>query len=311
MKYIILLITFITFFYSCKKEDKMPPIDNAIDLDGTQINDSSLTYPERFLLSAAKPNPSNIDLNTPVIIAAHGFTASTFEWIELRDFAKSTGQFYTSIVLLGGHGRDYSDFKAASWQDWQQPIIDEYVRLRNLGYTNISFIGSSTGCPLVLNAVYDSKINPDVLKNIFLIDPIIVPSNKILSIVNTVGPALSYSTSEMEAGENGFWYKYRPYQALSQLNDLTQLVRKNLEDGIVLPSNVKMYVYKSKDDGSADPVSAPILYSGVKQSDGSKFSVQMVNSNLHVFSRLKGRPTVFTEDLQLQQTTFNEIKSKL
>ena len=268
MKNILLLIFVISLLTACKKSDSLPPIDNSIDLDGTTINDSSILYPEKFLISKAYPSYSFIDKSKPVLIAVHGFSATTFEWLEYRDFLKTQSNVLISLVLLGGHGRDYSDFKAASWQDWQQPIIDEYVKLRNLGYTNISFIGSSTGCPLVLNAVYESKINPDVLKNIFLIDPIIVPSNKILSIVNTVGPALSYSTSEMEAGENGFWYKYRPYQALSQLNDLTQLVRKNLEDGIVLPSNVKMFVYKSKDDGSADPVSAPILYSGVKQSDG-------------------------------------------
>jgi carboxylesterase len=213
--------------------------------------------------------------------------------------------------LLGGHGRDYSDFKASKWQEWQQPIIDEYNKLRDLGYKKINLIGASTGCPLILNAVNSNQINSDVLQNIFFIDPIILPSNKTLSLVSAVGPALSYDAVELDAGENGFWYKYRPYQALEELNNLTQLVRKDIEKGITLPSSVKMKIYKSNRDGSADPASAPILLKGVKHSDGSEIGIEIINSSLHVFTRLKGRNTITTEDQNLQQSTFEDIKKSL
>ncbi len=312
MKYVFWVLLFVGFtFQSCKKGGKMPPINNAVDLDGTLINDSSLTHPENFLLSVALPNPGPADLNKPVVICAHGFSATTFEWSEFRDFAKQTNAFYTSIVLLGGHGRDYSDFKAASWEDWQQPIIDEYNKLRNLGYKNIHLAGSSTGCPLVLNAVTASKINTDVLRQIFLIDPIVVPSNKILTSVAIVGPILSYSPSDLSPGENGFWYKYRPYQALQQLNKFTKLIQKGLKKGVSLPENVKMTIYKSTKDDAADPVSAALLYKGLKLSDGSRITVNMVNSNLHVLTRLKGRPVVSSEDQTNQQTIFAEIQNAL
>lgn len=310
-----------TFFYTllvcllalsaCKKGDKMPPIDNAIDLDGTIINDSSLIYPTHFLLSAAKHSPTPLELNTPVVIAVHGFSATTFEWIEFRDFASNSGSFLTSLILLGGHGRDYEDFKNASWEDWQQPIIDEYTKLRNLGYKKINIVASSTGCPLVLDMVHNSKINADKLTHIFLIDPIVVPSNKTLSLINAVGKSLSYSESTMEKGENGYWYKYRPYQALQQLNDFTQHIRKQIEHKIILPQNVKLYVYKSKEDSTADPISAAMLLNGVFHADGSSINVEMINSNLHVFTRLKGRNSYFSEDIQIQQNTFNDIKNKL
>jgi carboxylesterase len=309
MKLFIYLSLSICLFTACKKSEKLPPIDNTIDLDGTTINDSSLTHPEKFLLSVANPIPSIEDKSTPVFIAVHGFTASTFEWLEFKNFVKSNGNALISVVLLGGHGRDYTDFKNATWEDWQAPIITEYNALRALGYTNISFIGSSTGCPLLLEAISAKKLNTDVLKKVFFIDPIIVPSNKTLALISAVGPALGYSESTMEQGENGFWYKYRPYQALEQLNSITQIMRKKLEDGITLPDNVSLTVYKAKKDGAADPIGAALLYNGITNKE--KLKVTIINSELHVFTRLKGRNVITSEDLELQNNIFNEILPNL
>ncbi len=155
------------FTSSCKKNSELPPINNDVDLDGNKIYDSSLITPSAYLLSAAIPNPTTTDLNKPVIITVHGFTATNYEWTEFRDWAKTKNDFNVSLVLLGGHGRDYETFKASSWQNWQAPIIEEYNKLRQLGYNKISIIGSSTGCPLVLEMVTSGKISTDVLKHIF------------------------------------------------------------------------------------------------------------------------------------------------
>ena len=305
MKLFIYLSLSICLFTACKKSEKLPPIDNTIDLDGTTINDSSLTHPEKFLLSVANPSPTIQDKSTPVFIAVHGFTATTFEWLEFKNFVKNNGNALISVVLLGGHGRDYSDFKKATWEDWQAPIITEYNALRALGYTNISLIGSSTGCPLLLEAISANKLNTDVLKKMFFIDPIIVPSTKILTLISAVGPAIGYSESSMEKGENGFWYRFRPYQALEQLNTITQLMRKKLEDGITLPDNVSLSVYKTKKDDAADPIGAALLYNGITNKENLK--VTIINSELHVFTRLKGRNVITPEDIELQNKVFNEI----
>jgi carboxylesterase len=305
MKLFIYITLSICLFTACKKSEKLPPIDNVIDLDGTTINDSSITYPEKFLLSVANPIPTLLDKSKPVFIAVHGFTATTFEWLEFKNFVKNNGKALISVVLLGGHGRDYSDFKKATWEDWQAPIIKEYNDLRALGYTNISLIGSSTGCPLLLEAISANKLNTDVLKKVFFIDPIIVPSTKTLALISAVGPALGYSASTMEQGENGFWYKYRPYQALEQLNTITQIMRKKLEDGITLPDNVSLTVYKAKKDGAADPIGAALLYNGITNKE--KLKVTIINSELHVFTRLKGRNVITPEEIELQNKVFNEI----
>ena len=296
---------------SCKKSDSLPPIDNSIDLDGTTINDSSILYPEKFLISKAYSSSSLIDKSKPVLIAVHGFSATTFEWLEFRDFLKKQGDVLISLVLLGGHGRDYSDFKKATWEDWQQPIVTEYNTLRDLGFTNISFVGSSTGCPLILETIHANKIVPDVLKNVFLIDPIVVPSTKTLSLISAVGPALGYSETKMEKGENGYWYKFRPYQALEQLNIFTQLIQKKLEDGITLPSNTKLTVYKSKKDDAADPISAVLIYKGVKSDNNQAIEINIMESELHVFTRLNGRNVITDNDYKLQNDVFNKILSKI
>lgn len=297
-------ILFTLILISCSKTDKNPPIDNAIDLDGTLINDSSLTNPERFLQSAKITNPSDQDKNTPVYICVHGYSATTFEWIEFRDFVKQQGNAFTSLVLLGGHGRDYTDFKNASWEDWQQPILDEINKLTNLGYKNLYLVGSSTACPLILDALNSSKLTTNI-KGIYFIDPIVVPSNKTLSLVNGVGPMLGYTVTEFEQGEVGFWYKFRPYQSLKQLNTVTQEVRKQLENGIAC--NVPLTVYKSSKDGSADPISAVLIDKGVEMNGTANKTIKMVESDLHVFTRLKGRNTYTTKDLENQQNIFTEI----
>ena len=311
MKNILLLIFVIGLLTSCKKSDSLPPIDNFIDLDGTTINDSSILYPEKFLISKAYPSYSFIDKSKPVLIAVHGFSATTFEWLEYKDFLKTQSDVLISLVLLGGHGRDYSDFKKATWEDWQKPIIEEYNALKDLGFTNISFIGSSTGCPLILEIIHANKIVPDVLKNVFLIDPIVVPSTKTLSLISAVGPALGYSETTMEKGENGYWYKYRPYQALEQLNTVTQLIQKNLEDGITLPSNTKLTVYKSKKDDVADPISSVLIQKGVKSDNNQAIEINIVESELHVFTRLNGRNVITDNDYMLQNDVFNKILSKI
>lgn len=296
-------------FNSC---NKTPEIDNSTMLDGDQIFDASLYHPENYLASAYIVNASPQQLNTPVIIVAHGYSASTFEWDELRTLANLDSTFYVSQVLLGGHGRTYEAFLNASWKDWQSSIIDEYTKLSNLGFKNIYLAGSSTGAPLIINLVktgfFNSLTKP---KGIFLIDPIIVSSNKTLTMVGLLGPILGYTTVELDTGEMGHWYVYRPQETLKQLMSLINICRKDLEDGITLPTGTFMKVFKSTKDEVADAVSALLIYKGVKMANGNKIEVEMVDSKLHVYTRLKGRSTVSANDYSLQAQTFAEIRSKM
>ena len=306
-----LLVGVLLVISGCSKEGALPPINENLDLDGRLINDSSLLFPQLYLQSAAIENPTTAHLETPVIILAHGFSATTFEWQEFKEYSNITKDFFTSQVLLGSHGRDYTDFKNGTWEQWQAPIIEEFNRLSALGYQKIHIAASSTGCPLVLDMLHQKKIDLSKLQKVFFIDPVVVPSNKTLTLVPAIGPALDYSETTMEKGENGYWYKFRPYQALDQLNEVTQKVRKELEDGVTLPNNIQLMVFKSSKDGTSDPVSAALLKRGVKNADGGSIDVVMVNSILHVYTRLRGRNEYSADDIKNQQQTFKLIQSAI
>ena len=289
-----------------------PDIDDATMLDGTQINDLSLYNPEDYLVSLALPNPTEAQKNTPVLIAAHGYSASTFEWDELQEFARQDGSFLVSQVLLGGHGRDFSDFKAARWQDWQSSIRDEYRRLRAAGFTNLSLVGSSTGAPLIVHLFTNGFFEVNGAPNeVFLIDPIVVSGNKTLVLVELLGPVLGYTTTDLDEGEKGKWYVYRPQESLRQLMALIDLTRKNLEKGITLTPGTRLKIYKSEIDRTADPVSAVMLHKGLRTATGAKVEVEMIPSDLHVFTRLRGRDRITPENKAQQQAAFHEIRDRI
>ena len=94
--------------------DKEPDITDAM-LDGEVIFDPSLYQPENYLVSAKYPNPTPEDLDKHIIIALHGYTATTFEWQEFADWTNNefgdSGTYRVSQVLLDGHGTTYEDFK--------------------------------------------------------------------------------------------------------------------------------------------------------------------------------------------------------
>lgn len=289
-----------------------PDIDDATMLDGTQINDLSLYNPEDYLVSLALPNPTEAQKNTPVLIAAHGYSASTFEWDELQEFARQDGSFLVSQVLLGGHGRDFADFKAARWQDWQSSIRDEYRRLRAAGFRNISLTGSSTGAPLIVHLFTNGFFEVNGAPNeVFLIDPIVVSGNKTLVLVELLGPVLGYTTTDLDEGEKGKWYVYRPQESLRQLMALIDLTRKNLEKGITLTPGTRLKIYKSEIDRTADPVSAVMLHKGLRTATGAKVEVEMIPSDLHVFTRLRGRDQITPENKAQQQAAFHEIRDRI
>ncbi|MFA9388301.1 MAG: alpha/beta hydrolase [Prolixibacteraceae bacterium] len=299
-----LLVIFTLFLSACSSS---PEIDNTTMLDGDQIFDPSLYNPAEYLVSAAITNPSTTQKNTPVIIVAHGYSASTFEWNEFKSYCDANADILVSQVLLGGHGRTYEEFKNSTWEDWQEPIMTEYNALRAKGYTNINFAGSSTGCPLVMDLIKKGEIGDNGLKHIFMIDPIVVPSDKLLTLIGLVGPMLGYLETTNTPTEEGNWYHFRPQETLKQLLSLIDKVRNDLQKGYNLPKGTHMKVYKSIKDPSADAVSSVLMYKGLKSSDGSNIDVEMIDSELHVVTRLAGRDQITQEDRDIQKHVFDDM----
>jgi carboxylesterase len=308
MRSIITLFLLVVSLCACSPEPEISPDI----LGGGTLFDPSLYQPDKYLVSVANPTPTPEQAGRPVIIACHGYTASTFEWDELRAWAGADKGFYLSQVLLGGHGRSYAEFKESSWLDWQKAITQEYERLEKAGYQNINLLGSSTSGALLLQLVSSGYFqNRKTLKNLLLVDPIIVPSDKTLSLVGVLGPMLGYTEADQSASEDKVFYRFRPQETLQELNKLIKQVRKDLEKGIQLPAQSGMKVYKSKKDSSADPVSAVLIYNGVRTAQGKHIEVEMVESDLHVYTRLDLREDVTVRDRNNQLATFADMASRV
>lgn len=303
MKQIFILTILLLAFTGCSKE---PDITVEM-LDGEIVFDPSLYEPEKYLVSKSNPNPTPEEASKPVIIVSHGYTATTFEWDEFRLYAETREEVLISQVLLGGHGRNYTEFKNSSWREWQSAITDEYERLLEAGYSNIHLLGSSTSGALFLELLgsgyFDDKPAPG---QIFLVDPIVIPSNKTLSLIHVLGPMLGYLETDQTAEEDKVYYRYRPQETLRELQNLINIVRKDLEKGYKLPQGSSLKIYKSKRDPTADAVSAVLIYKGLSTFTGERIDIEMIESNLHVYTRLDLRSFSPADKLN-QQNTFNDI----
>ncbi len=276
-------------------------------LDGKVIFDPSILNPENYLTSLSNPNPTGEEASRPVFILCHGYSASTFEWTEFVEWSGDTDAYFTSRVLMGGHGRTYSEFKSAGWEDWQRAIFDEYEALLDAGYSNLHLVGSSTGGALILEAIasgyFKDKTAP---RSVILLDPIVLPSDKILPLIGVLGPLVGYTEADNTEGEKSYWYTYRPHKTLQELQEVIKKVRLDLQKGIELPKETSLTVYKSTQDPTADPASAVLIYKGISPSNQVK--INMVNSSLHVFTRLKFREdAISARDWLNQEQTFEEM----
>jgi carboxylesterase len=304
IKGIFFALLFIISLTGC---DSTPEITDSM-LDSKFIYDPSLDNPQDYLLSYSKPNPTPEEASRPVFIAIHGYSASTFEWEEFRTWSANSSEYYISLVLMGGHGQTYDDFKKATWRTWQSSIKEEYERLVQAGYTNLNFVGSSTSCTLILDLLSTSYFTGKVIpRAILFVDPIVIPSSKMLSLAPVIGPILGYIEADNTAEEDRYWYHFRPQETVQELNKVITTVRKQLENGIKLPPNCSLKVYKSIQDPTADPVSAVLIFKGVKTSTGQNIDVEMIDSKLHVFTRLSLRSNVSAKDVENQVAAFTDF----
>lgn len=273
-------------------------------LDSGETPDPCLINEQNCLLSTS--NLEGVDRSTPVILMAHGFTATSYEW---NDFARyiegnSKGTIRYSQVTLGGHGRSIEEFKESDWHDWGKPILDEYTALVNKGFSNISLVGSSTACALILEQLSSGfyggeKITP---KNVFFIDPIVEPLNLANSMMVQMGTFAGQSLGPTRASspeELSNWYGDYPFASLQSLDDLTKNVKHALDEGFELPPQTKLTVWASEGDPIVNPAGYKFIQNGVRTGDGGNVEYYPVESRLHVITRLSGRPQATQEDDEL------------
>jgi carboxylesterase len=155
MKRTLAMVTLLLILAGCKKSPEIP----LSELGGGAITDPSLTNPAAYRISVSQPNPTAAQALIPVIIACHGYSASTYEWSEFRAWSAGRTDYYIDQVLLAGHGTTYAAFQQSTWHDWQASIRDEYNLLVKEGYRNINFAASSTSCTLLLDMLHAGFFN--------------------------------------------------------------------------------------------------------------------------------------------------------
>ena len=105
-------------------------------LDG-DINDSSFDGSDSYHYYRVSKRPDSLPQTfkdtVPVLIAVHGFSASTYEWLELRRYVddvkpyaqriaeEETPRALVSLVLLGGHGRTSGIFRTPPGSPGEHP----------------------------------------------------------------------------------------------------------------------------------------------------------------------------------------------
>ena len=278
-------------------------------MDHPDVRDPSLNDPN-YLVSTRIMPEEELDYTKPVIICAHGFSASTYAWWEFRDYAEATNNVLVSLVLLGGHGSSIEEFKETTWEDWGKPIMNEYNSLVELGYKNISIAGSSTGATLIMESLASGDFaNMQAPNQLYFIDPFIVPTSTKLKNIKFFSNFIKYSEDESRTlEEKKHWYTNRPVESLFELKEISDLVRTILDtDGIILPAGTQLTTYKVKEDIKASAEGVIYIEKGIRDSQGNKTTINMMDSDKHVFTRGNARDEWDEADKELQIKIFNEI----
>ena len=173
-------------------------------------------------------------------------------------------------------------------------------------------VGSSTGGTLVLELIssgyFNSHLHP---QNLFLVDAIVVPSVKLQSVVGLIGPMLVFTEVDQTSEENKYWYRFRSQETITELNDVMKVVRKKLEDGVKLPTDTYLKAFHSLHDPVASSTSSVLIYKGLKTSSGGNIDVQLMDSDIHVFTRLNLRSDTTPLQKANRLDAFSQIATKL
>lgn len=219
--------------------------------------------------------------DTPVLVAVHGFSATTFETMygtgttpqeASASYNLERRGLLVSRVLMGGHNVSPAAFGASRWSDWQKPVLDEVEALQKLGFRKIDILTVSTGGPIVMQALLSGafKSRGVTPRRITMVAPILEFKDKainLLGVLETLGA--SNSPSPTSGVSRGHWYADRPIGAVKQLLDLTEVVKGQLRrvaagDLAGLPAETRLLIVQSDGDGTVDAVSAEIWLRGLR-----------------------------------------------
>jgi len=276
----------------------------------TFINTFSKQYAHQLISSNAASFSTEM-LKRPVIITAHGFGASPFEWQDFSKFISTHSDALISNVFLGGHD-SLSNFSSTSWETWLDPICNEYDRLVSLGFESIYICGCSVGSTLIIQGLLNHRFRPSLpLKHIFLIDTLIVPKQKLLYWLPWIKSFMFDPKLVLNSEEKLHWLPYRPKTSLLELLRLIKKTRRDINQGIHLPDHVQISFFQSTHDPVIDIKSYYLVKKALSYNLSKQVHSYLINSELHVFSRLSLRKNLQPQDTSNQTFFFNYVLGNL
>jgi len=273
-------------------------------MDSPLTQDESLTD-STYLVSTRYEDFSPELLNTPVLVASHGYSSTTFETDELRAYLEQRGVL-VSQVLMGGHGRDLDTFIESTWQEWGTPIMDEVNRLNELGFTKISVLGISAAGGITAHYLDNGQLTGKV-KDVILLDPFIESFNKTLYLAPYLGRFIHNSPAWVGRNQTKLenWYNNNPAKTLNQLVKLITQNRHNRKDGVPIPKGIEVTIFQSTGDPVSDPAGTYDLFAAM---EGQK-SLIKVESVHHVTIQGAARDRIewSPHDAENQRFVFDTI----
>lgn len=260
----------------------------------------------RNYVSKKYSNPPAALKQYPVIICIHGFGSSPFEWEEFASYAQEN-ECLVSNIFLGNH-KSLTEFENSSWQSWLDSVKKEYISLTKIGFENISICASSTGATLLLHALNNKVFQPSLpLRKLIMVDPLVDINETLIYKLPYLKNVIFDIPVVTTAKEKGNWIPKRPVNTVVQLLDLISKTKTLLNSKFTALNHVKLTIFNSKNDPVIKSNSADTIVTAFKRNYIAKVDHVKIDSDLHVFSRLKGRDNIQIKDIKNQKLFFDNV----
>ena len=202
------------------------------------------------------------------ILLVHGFTGSPASMRPWAHFMNELG-YTVRVPRLPGHGRNWEDLNAVSWEEWPARVVQDLQALRTT-CSKVFVFGLSMGGGTTLNVAENNLVDGIVLVNPMIHIPgIQIKFAPVLAILKKGMPSVGNDIKKPDVTEWG--YDVLPTRGVLQLNKLLKSTKANLAK-VTAPT----LLFHSVEDHVLPISNSDIIMSGISSSN--KQRIEMTNS---------------------------------
>ena len=158
------------------------------------------------------------------ILLVHGFTGSPASMRPWAHFMNELG-YTVRVPRLPGHGRNWEDLNAVSWEEWPARVVQDLQALRTT-CSKVFVFGLSMGGGTTLNVAENNLVDGIVLVNPMIHIPgIQIKFAPVLAILKKGMPSVGNDIKKPDVTEWG--YDVLPTRGVLQLNKLLKSKSKS------------------------------------------------------------------------------------